>query len=86
MLSSRPTTVSPAAPKLPELLSTIGVKVRITEDHSVDPAMLLVVQEAVWPYPEEVLLCKRIDEGITLYDLIKVIDTLGFPIVYEELK
>jgi hypothetical protein len=51
----------------------------------VDPPMLTIVQEAVWPWPEEVLLVKPLADGITLYDLIKVIDRLGFPLDYEEI-
>lgn len=86
LTSRKATPATLSTIELSELISTVGVKVRITEDQSVDPGMLLIEQEAVWPYPAETLLCKRLDQGVTLYDLIKVIDALGFPIEYEELK
>lgn len=87
-LSSRP-SASPAttgALSLDELISHTGVRVTITEDRSVDPAVLTVIQEAVRPYPEELILIKRLADPLTLGDLIKVIDRLGYPIDYEELK
>jgi hypothetical protein len=73
-------------PDLSELITKSGVKVLITIDRTVDPAELSIVQEAVWPYPAELLIHKAADVPLTLYDLIKVIDRLGYPVDYEELQ
>jgi hypothetical protein len=88
LLTSRPSALTgPSTPiDLSALVSQSGVRVKITEDNTVDPPEMRIVQEAVWPYPEETLLIKPAGAPISLYDLIVVMDRLGFPCDYEELR
>jgi hypothetical protein len=72
------------APNLEDLGGHAGPMIKITVDRVIDPPTLSIVQEAVWPYPEELLLYKSLDAGFTLQDLVVVLDALGHPIEYEE--
>lgn len=83
---STPPSVSSDPVDLSQLISTCGVKVRIVEDNTVDPPMLIITEEAVPPYPEETLLLKPLHVPLTVMDLVRIIDRLGYPIEYEELK
>ena len=89
VLSSRPGVVPPSISgpmDLSALVTQSGVRVKVTVDYTVNPPEMRIVQEAVWPYPEETLLIKPAGDGISLYDLIVVMVRLGFPCDYEEFK
>ena len=84
LTSRQPTQPEPI--DLPKLLTESGVKITITVDSQIDPAEISVVQEAVWPYDEEVLFLKPYEDGkLTIFDLVRILDRLGFPVEYREL-
>lgn len=77
-LTSRP--IDPAA-----LITQSGLGVKITVDRGVDPPELRIVQDGAWPYPAETLLVRPAAAPLTLFELARVIDRLGFTVHYEEL-
>jgi len=89
-LTSRPVAAPTPAVHGPidlsALVTSSGVRVKVLEDHTIDPPQVTIVQEAVWPYPEETLLIKPAGDPISLYDLIVIMDRLGFPVDYQELR
>jgi hypothetical protein len=77
ILSSRPQEIQAVLEKH---------RILVTEDHTIDPPETRIIKEAEWPEFEETLLIKPAGAPITVYDLIVVLDKLGFFVYYEELK
>lgn len=82
-LSSRPTNADTLG-DLRDLIENSNVEILIVEDRTIDPPVMKI--KAMDKLNSELLIMKHADEKFSLFDVIRLLDKLGYVADYEERK
>ena len=82
-LSSRPSNADTIG-DLRQLIGNSDVEIVIVEDRTIDPPVMKI--KAIDRVNSELLVLKHADETFSLFDVINLLDKLGYVSDYEERK